>query len=305
MESVTEEPFRKTILKLYPEWDYLACDFLRVPSAGRYPLKHHIRHFGVELFELEWVKEKTMYQILTSLNAFTRELCEDVERLQIPWVDINLGCPSNTVCGNGGGSSLLRDLITLRPLIRTIRSNYSGRLTAKVRIGFSDTSPFADTIKMLNDEGIEMITVHGRTREQMYKTPADWSYLAKAVTISQVPIIGNGDTWKASDIDRMLKETGVHGVMVARGALKTPWMAKNYRLGLLEVEADRIGNIKLFFNEYRTQLEAAAVSPRGILKQSKSLSRYMFDDLAEGERLRRSLLLTQTIPEFFAIIDQL
>lgn len=306
MEGITDETFRKTILKLYPEWDYLATDFLRVPSAGRYPNKHLIRHFGKELFEIEWVKQKTQFQILTSHKAFTIEMVKQLEELQIPWLDINLGCPSNTVCKNGGGSFLLTDLTTLRPLIKSIRDHFKGRLTAKIRIGFNDTKNFEDSIHLLNDEGIEMITVHGRTREQMYKEPANWSFIQKAVQVSKVPIIGNGDIWKTSDIDSMLKHTGCHGVMVARGALKAPWMAQDYRRGSFQEDSSKtFEKIKTFFSAYKQLLESENVSMRGLLKQSKSVSRYMLDGIEDGEKIRRSLILSQTVPEFFSIIETL
>lgn len=302
MEGITDESFRKTILKLYPEWDYLACDFLRVPSAGKYPNKHLIRHFGKELWEIPWVKDKTLYQILTSHKAFTVEMVKQLNDLQVPWVDVNLGCPSNTVCKNGGGSSLLKDLITLRPLMKTIREHFSGRLSAKIRAGYADANALEDCVRMLNDEGIEYITVHGRTREQMYKEPATWDWISRAVKVSQVPIIGNGDIWHASDVDRMLKETGCHAVMVARGALKYPWMAQDYRRGF---DSNRFERIKEFFMEYRTLLENENVSMRGLLKQSKSVSRYMLDGLENGEIIRRKLMLAQTVPEFFETIEQL
>lgn len=306
MEGITDESWRKTILKLYPEWDYLATDFLRVPSAGRYPNKHLIRHFGRELFEIQWIKDKTQFQILTSHRAFTLDLVKQLEDLQIPWLDVNLGCPSNTVCKNGGGSFLLTDLTSLRPLIRTIRENFTGRLSAKVRVGFSDSNSFEDCINLLNDEGVELITVHGRTREQMYKEPANWSYIAKAVQISKVPIIGNGDIWKTEDIDSMLKQTGCHGVMVARGALRFPWMAQDYRRGYFDIDDKEVFlRIKTFFNEYRLLLESENISVRGLLKQSKSVSRYMLEGLPNGEIIRRKLILSQTPPEFFSIIDQL
>jgi tRNA-dihydrouridine synthase B len=306
MEGITDESFRKAILKLYPEWDYLATDFLRVPSAGRYPNKHLVRHFGKDLFEIPWIQDKTMFQILTSHRAFTVDMVKQVEELEIPWLDVNLGCPSPTVCKNGGGSFLLTDLVTLRILMRSIRQNFSGRLTAKIRVGFNDTKNFEDSIRMLNDEGIEMITVHGRTREQMYKEPADWSFIKKAAELSQVPIIGNGDVWQTSDIDRMLKETGCHGVMVARGALKAPWMAQDYRRGYFESSKEEtFRKIKNFFTEYRTLLEGENISIRGLLKQSKSVSRFMLDGIEGSEQLRRKLILSQTVPEFFDVIEGL
>ncbi len=305
MESITDEAYRKTVLKLYPEWDYLATDFLRVPSAGRYPHKHVIRHFGRDLSETQWVKDKTMFQILTSHRAFTLDLVKDIENLGYPWLDINLGCPSNTVTKNGGGSSLLLDLEALSPLMKNIRDNFKGRLTAKVRTGFHDTSRFDDIIYLLNDAGVEMITVHGRTRDMMYKEPAQWQYIKRAVQISKVPIIGNGDVWSVDDIDRMLNETGCHGVMIARGALKAPWIAQDYRRGVKENSEQKCERIRIFFNEYRALLEAENISVRGLLKQSKSVSRFMFEGVDNGEQIRRKLLLSQTVPEFFNVIEAL
>lgn len=306
MEGITDETFRKVILKLYPEWDILATDFLRVPSAGKYPNKHLVRHFGKDLFEIPWIQDKTMFQILTSHRAFTVEMVKQVEELQIPWLDMNIGCPSPTVCKNRGGSFLLTDLVSLRELVRNIRNNYTGRFTAKIRIGYNDTTGFEDSIRMLNDEGVEMITVHGRTRDDMYKAPARWNFIARAVELSQVPIIGNGDVWATKDIGRMLKETGCHGVMVARGALKAPWIAQDYRRGFFEVSKEEtFQKIKTFFSEYRTLLESENTTVRGLLKQSKSVSRFMLDGIDGGELLRRQLMLSQTVPEFYSIIEGL
>jgi tRNA-dihydrouridine synthase len=306
MEGITDEAFRKTLLKLYPEWDILATDFLRVPSAGRYPNKHIVRHFGKDLTEIPWVQDKTMFQILTSHKAFTIEMVKQIEDLGFPWLDMNIGCPSNTVCKNRGGSYLLTDLITLRGLVKNIRQNFSGRFTCKIRIGYNDTNGFEDSIRMLNDEGVEMITVHGRTRDDMYKAPARWSFIRRAVELSQVPIIGNGDVWATVDINRMLKETGCHGIMIARGALKAPWIAQDYkRENFYPSNAETFFRIKEFFHEYKMTLESENVSVRGLLKQSKSVCRFMLDGVQDGELIRRRLMLSQTVPEFFEIIDSL
>ena len=304
MEGITDEPFRKTILKLYPEWDYLATDFLRVPSAGHYPPKHLIRHLGKDLFEIPWIQDKTQYQILTSHKSFTVDLVKQLNDLAIPWLDVNLGCPSNTVTKNRGGSYLLTDLPALKLLMQNIRNNFTGRLSAKVRIGYEDTKEFEDSIRLLNDVGVEMITVHGRTKAMMYKEPARWEFIKKAVEISQVPIIGNGDIWETADVDRMLRDTGCHGVMVARGALKSPWLAQDYKKGDFS-DGNRLLKMRTFFNEYRTLLESENVSMRGLLKQSKSVSRHMLEGVVDGELIRRRLVLSQTVPEFFNVIDSL
>jgi tRNA-dihydrouridine synthase len=177
---------------------------------------------------------------------------------------------------------------------------------AKIRTGFHNTAEFEDSIRLLNDEGIEMITVHGRTRDMMYKEPARWEFIAEAVKVSQVPIIGNGDIWHTSDIDRMLKETGCHGVMVARGALKLPWMAQDYKQGFHHNDDQRrITKMKEFFAEYRAELEQGGISMRGLLKQSKSVSRNMLEGIEDGANARRTLLLSQTVPEFFEALDRI
>ncbi len=306
MEGITDEAYRKTILKLYPEWDYLATDFLRVPAAGHYPNKHVVRHFGKELFSIPRIQSKTMFQILTSHRSFTVDLVKQLEDLGVPWLDMNIGCPSNTVCKSQGGSYLLRDLRTLAPLVRSIRQNFSGRFTCKIRIGYHDTSGFEDSIRLLNDEGAELITVHARTRDDMYKAPAKWSFIARAARISQVPVIGNGDVWATTDVKRMLEETGCHGVMVARGALKAPWLAQDYRKeNFYPTHAETADRIREFFREYRATLEAEGVSARGVLKQSKSVARFMVDDFENGPLLRRGLMLSQSVSEFYAQIETL
>ena len=305
LEGITDESFRKLILRLYPEWDYLACDFLRAPGAGRYPTKHLVKHFGKELFASQEIQAKTMYQILTAYTAFTEELVSDLDKLEIPWLDLNLGCPAARVCGHGGGSSLLKDLTPLRPLVRSIRENFQGRFSAKIRVGFSDDKNFEECIHMLNEEGVELITVHGRTRDQLYKEPANWKYIKRAVEISKVPIVGNGDIWETSDINRMFEETGCHAVMIARGALKSPWMAQDYKnQNFYEKENERLKKIKHFFTEFKLMLEENNLTAKGVMKQSKSLARYMLDT-PNTAGLRRQLLLSPTEKDFFSVINSL
>jgi tRNA-dihydrouridine synthase C len=306
MEGITDEAYRKTILKLNTEWDVLATDFLRVPASGKYPNKHVVRHFGKELFASSGIQNKTMFQILTSHRSFTVDLVKQLEDLGVPWLDMNIGCPSNTVCKSQGGSYLLRDLPALAPLVRSIRQNFSGRFTCKIRIGYSDTSGFEDSIRLLNDEGAELITVHARTRDDMYKAPARWSFIGRAVQISQVPVIGNGDVWGTADVNRMMDETGCHGVMVARGALKAPWLAQDYRKeNFYPSTVETAERIREFFGEYRATLEAENVTPRGVLKQSKSVARFMVDDFEDGALLRRKLMLSQSVSEFYDVIFNL
>ena len=304
MEGVTDALYRQTVVETCPGWDVLACDFLRVPSAGRYPLKHLKAHMGEGFIaDPDW-NARTMFQILTSERAFTVDLLKQVEELGIQWVDLNLGCPSKTVCKSGGGSSLLRDLNVVERIVTDIRKNFSGRFTCKVRTGFEDGAQLPDIIRLLNDCGAEMITVHGRTRAMMYKEPARWEWIAQAVRLSQVPVVGNGDVWSAQDARELLRQTGCHAVMVARGAMKTPWFPLHFHQGLPDTPQSRLEMTRLFLTRYADKLLASGVQESGLVRQLKCVTRYLFDELPQGAGLRRRVLLAQTSAAIFHELNE-
>lgn len=305
MEGVTDPLYREVVLETCPGWDVLACDFLRVPSAGRYPQKHLIKHMGEKFYQDPNLNKQTMFQILTSERAFTQELVEQVAATNIQWLDLNLGCPSNTVCGNGGGSFLLKNLRVLEKIVTTVRDNFPRRFTCKVRIGWENGASFEDTIRLLNDCGVEMITVHGRTREMMYKEPAQWEWIAKAVEVSKIPIVGNGDIWNVRDAQRMLIETGCHALMVARGALQTPWFPAHYYQNQEDSAHFRAHMAQKFILRYARKMQENNVSERGLVKQLKSVTRFMFDNLPQGEVIRRKVLLSQSADQIYQTIHSL
>jgi tRNA-dihydrouridine synthase B len=294
MEGITDSLYRQTVVETCPGWDVLACDFLRVPSAGRYPVKHLRAHMGAKFLEDAYWAPRTMYQILAAEKSFTEEIARQLQDLAIPWVDLNLGCPSNTVCKSGGGSFLLKDITLMSRIVGDVRRHFKGRFTCKVRVGWGNGDALPDIIRALNDQGVEMITVHGRTREQMYKEPANWNWITQAVKVSKVPVVGNGDVWCAEDARRMLDETGCHAVMVARGALKTPWLPLHYKEGLPDTPESRREMIRLFISNYSNKLLENGVNENGLCRQLKSVTRYLFEGLPESQTLRRKVLLSQT-----------
>ncbi len=304
LEGVTDPAYRQAVVDVCPEWDTLACDFLRVPAAGHYPDKHLKAHMGAHFWEDPHWSKRTMFQILAAERSFTEDMAKQLQRLGVAWVDMNLGCPSKTVCGNGGGSSLLRDLPLMARIVRDVRKHFHGRFTCKVRAGWSDGKQLSEVIRILNEEGAEMITVHGRTRDMMYKEPARWEWIAEAVSVSKVPVVGNGDVWNAGDARRMLTETGCHAVMVARGAMRTPWFPLHFKHGLADTPESRRELSRLFLTRYHAHMVEAGVREQGIIKQIKGVSRYIFEGLPEGEERRRKVLRSQTSAEVFQALAE-
>jgi nifR3 family TIM-barrel protein len=140
-------------------------------------------------------------------------------------IDINMGCPVRKVVAGGAGSALLRKPTLVSEILRAVRSATILPLTIKIRTGWSSSeTSFLEISRIAESEGCDAITLHPRTRAQMFTEHADWDKLRELKQSSGVPIIGSGDIFSANDIVEMFEQTGCDGVMIARGALGNPWI---------------------------------------------------------------------------------
>ena len=313
MEGVTDEIYRQTLDDLYPEWDYLFTDFLRIPQHGQMSSKKVAQHFGHTVLNNNALKRKTGYQVLTSHLCHTETILNHLCDLNITHLDLNLGCPSKKVNAHFGGAYLLGHLEKLQSVVQDLRARFPLCFTVKIRTGYRDDGLFESIIECLNRIKVDAITVHARTRDQLYKGSANWSKIKKAVEISDVPIIGNGDIWTCQDIDEMFEQTHCYAVMCARGALKTPWLAELYRSNthtdneayLLEL---RKGAIIDYFENLKKNYRKASLDDSFLLNRFKGLTRYLFDDFDQGSKFRSNLLRSPSLDEFeghLATLDSL
>ncbi|HEX9024083.1 MAG TPA: tRNA dihydrouridine synthase DusB [Geobacteraceae bacterium] len=140
-------------------------------------------------------------------------------------IDINMGCPVRKVVNCGAGSALMREPDLVREIIRAVRRATSLPLTIKIRIGWhSEEANFLEIARIAEAEGCDAVTLHPRSRAQMFEGEADWTKIAELKRSVNIPVIGSGDLFSPGDIVAMLETTGCDGVMVARGALGYPWI---------------------------------------------------------------------------------
>jgi nifR3 family TIM-barrel protein len=140
-------------------------------------------------------------------------------------VDLNMGCPVPRIAGKGKGAALMRDIPATARILRAMRAAIRVPLTIKIRGGWDDSHLNAvDVARMAEAEGVDAITVHPRTRSQMFTGKAPWTIIAEVVDAVRIPVTGNGDVHSMSDARRMVAETGCRSVMIGRGALGSPWV---------------------------------------------------------------------------------
>ena len=143
---------------------------------------------------------------------------------------VNAGCPAPKVAGKGSGSGLLRDLPRLQEILHDVKAVLDAKtpeipLTLKCRIGWDDDSIYVmETLKIAEGEGVEMLTVHGRTRLQGYNGLADWDWIGKVAAAARIPVIGNGDVNSVEVARERIENYGVSGVAIGRGAMHNPWI---------------------------------------------------------------------------------
>lgn len=140
-------------------------------------------------------------------------------------IDINMGCPAPKIAGNGGGSALLRNPDLAEEIMKSVKSAVDIPVTVKIRLGWdSDSINCIDMAQRAERAGMSAVTLHGRTRQQMYAPPVDLKMIAEVKKCISIPLIGNGDITDGPSAARMLEETGCDYLMVGRGALGRPWV---------------------------------------------------------------------------------
>ena len=166
-----------------------------------------------------------IYQLLVSSEEELPAAIEKVESCGADGLDLNMGCTAAAITKRGGGIALMKDLKRAEHIVRTSRAAIGLPLTAKIRLGWSlSWDSLRDFCLMLQDSGVDALSVHPRLKEDRFKRPARWEYIAKIKRLLDIPVIGNGDVGSPEAALRMFRQTGCDAVMIGRAAVQRPWL---------------------------------------------------------------------------------
>ena len=219
MEDVSDPPFR-ALCKEYGA-DIMYTEFISseglirdaFKSTQKLDIYDSERPIGIQIFgsEISAMKQAT-------------EICAK-EKPEI--IDINYGCPVKKVANKGAGAGILKDIPKMISMTKEIVESTDIPVTVKTRLGWDENSKYiVEVAERLQDVGIKAISIHGRTRKQMYKGDADWTLIGevKNNTRMKIPIFGNGDIDSPQKVQEVKSKYGVDGVMIGRGAIGCPWI---------------------------------------------------------------------------------
>lgn len=245
-------------------------------------------------------------------------------------LDINFGCPVKKVAGKGAGAGMLRNVPLMLDITRAVVDAVKIPVTVKTRLGWDvpsyinpDGTPFiVDLAERLQDCGIEALTIHGRTRSQMYQGEADWTFIGQVKNNPRmhIPIIGNGDICTAEQAKNAFDQYGVDAVMIGRATFGQPWLFKDVRTYLDTGEHDQTMTLDWKFDVLRRQVEkSVAYSLRednalkerkrtelgGIIHVRRHLaSSPLFKGIPDFRQTRVAILRAETQEELFALLEE-
>jgi tRNA-dihydrouridine synthase B len=317
--------------KLYDQLTSGETPLYLAPQAGvsESPFRRLCRRFGADVVVSEFVSAEGIRRGSERTHDYLRfddeerpigvqifgadplamgEAAALVEEIYRPdFLDINFGCPVKKVASKNAGSGCLKDLGLVEDIIRAVARSISIPTTVKIRSGYSDEQRNPVEIALrCQDAGARVLTLHARSRTQMYSGIANWDEIAAVKDALDIPVVGNGDVWSGEDARRMREHTNCNGIMIARGSHGAPWIFREARAALngepIPAMPDVAERFDIVIEHARNSVEFGGDETRAMIEFRKHLGWYT-KGLPDGKKLRQELFGVTTLAEAQSLLE--
>ncbi len=299
MQEVTDVFFMKAIAS-YGCPDYFFTEYFRVHASS-----------GIDKHILRSITENT-----TQRPIFAQMIGESIPDLvrtakllssyPVAGIDLNMGCPAPRVYRKNVGGGLLREPEQIDRILGALRATVTGRLTVKMRIGFEDSTQFDRLLDLIDKHDIDLLSLHGRTVQEMYHGAVHYDLIARAVQRLRCPVLANGNISSAAVAIEVLSQTQAAGVMVGRAAIRNPWIFRQIRQTLAkeEVSIVTLGQVREYIDRlYQMQVEKL-VPEKARLSHLKMYLNYIGQGVDAAGVFLRDMRKAQTAAALFEVCDR-
>lgn len=303
MEDVTDESFRLICKEMGADMTY--TEFVSADALIR-NIQATTRKLTINPGE-----RPTAIQIYGKEVGPMVEAAKIVEAAQPDVIDINFGCPVKKVAGKGAGAGMLRNIPLMLEITKAVVDAVKLPVTVKTRLGWDhDSRIIVDLAEQLQDCGIQAITVHGRTRSQLYSGEADWDMIAKVKQNPRlkIPVIGNGDITTPEKLIDAFERYGVDGVMVGRASIGAPWIFHDLKQALHEGRVEELPidtKLQLLRRQIHESIDRID-EYRGILHIRRHLAASpLFKGIPDFRQTRIEMLRASTLDELENVLNHI
>jgi nifR3 family TIM-barrel protein len=302
MEDITDPSFRYLCKKFGA--DVMYTEFISSDGLIRDGAKSLKK---LEIFDYERPMGIQLYGHIVESMVEATQIAVDAKP---EIIDINFGCPVRKIANRGAGAGMLANIPLMMEMTRAIVEASSIPVTVKTRLGWDEQSKIiVEVAEQLQDQGIKALTIHGRTRSQMYKGQADWTLIGEVKNNPRmhIPIVGNGDITTPVEAGKAFENYGVDGIMIGRAAVGKPWLFQHIKHYLHKGEllpeptvSEKVDMARLQFEKSLEYKEG----PVGIYEMRRHFSNY-FKGLPHFKEMRLKLLTSLDVKEIYSLLEQI
>ncbi|MBS0662314.1 MAG: tRNA-dihydrouridine synthase family protein [Verrucomicrobia bacterium] len=299
MQDVTDLAFMRVIAH-YGAPDFFFTEFFRVHPQST-PEKHILRSID-ENSTGRPVFAQLIGEDLGHLARTVRELL----RHPVAGIDLNLGCPAPKVYKKNVGGGLLREPERIDDILRLLRDLVPGLLTVKMRIGFEDQRHFLRVLELVNEHRVDLLSVHGRTVKEMYRSEVHYDAIAAAVRHVRCPVLANGNIVSAARAADVLATTRAAGVMIGRHAIRNPWIFRQCREQFAGQPVSRVtlAGVREYVGRLYRETTAPGLAERLHVNKMKKYLNFVGQSVDPAGAFLHDMRRTETEAALFAVCDR-